>query len=110
MRARPARRRGGWLLGRPGLTPTVRIAIIAGALSAAKVALFAAGSGVFLGAYEARGLAWLYLGLALLAGASTLLLVPHLERSPADRAMGWLLALAAAAITLPLVRPAAPRR
>ena len=100
MRAGSARRRGGWLPGRPGLTPTVRIAIIAGALSAAKVALFAAGSGVFLGAYEARGLAWLYLGLALLAGASTLLLVPHLERSPADRAMGWLLALAAAATLL----------
>ena len=100
MRAKGLRRRGWWLVGPPGLTPTVRISIIAGALSAAKVALFAVGSGVFLGAYEARGLAWLYLGLALLAGSSTLLLVPYLERSRADRAMGWLLALAAMATML----------
>ncbi|MFL5333446.1 MAG: hypothetical protein ACJ8H8_09770 [Geminicoccaceae bacterium] len=95
-----ARRRNWWLAAWPGLTPTVRISIIAGALSAAKVALFAVGSGVFLGAYEARGLAWLYLGLALLAGSSALLLVPHLERSRADQALGWLLALTAGATLL----------
>jgi hypothetical protein len=95
-----ARRRNRWLAAWPGLTPTVRISIIAGALSAAKVALFAVGSGIFLGAYEARGLAWLYLGLALLAGTTALLLVPYLERSRADRALGWLLALTAAATLL----------
>ena len=67
-----ARRRGGWpwLPRVPGApSATLRIAIIAGAISAAKVALFAVGSSLFLVAHGASALPWLYVGLALVAGA-----------------------------------------
>ena len=97
MRAKGLWRRGWWRVGPPGLTPTVRISIIAGAISAAKVALFAVGSSLFLVAHGARGLPWLYLGLALVAGRAALLLAPRLERACPVAGLWRLLLLAVVA-------------
>ena len=97
-----ARRRWAWrgLLRAPGApSATLRIAMIAGAISAAKVALFAVGSSLFLVAHGAGALPWLYLALALVAGCAALLLAPRLERACPVVGM-WRLLLLTVALTL----------
>ena len=91
---------------------TLRIAIIAGAISAAKVALFAVGSSLFLVAHGASALPWLYVGLALVAGAAALALAPRLERACPVTSLWRLLLLtlglaAATAAALALALPGA---
>ncbi len=91
------------------LTGGLRVAILAGSISAAKVALFAVGSGSFLASHPAEQLAWVYMALAAIAAASALALAPALERVRPVAAMTWLLlvtallvAVAAAALALAL--------
>ena len=72
---------------------TLRLALIAGAVSAAKVALFAVGTSQFLVDYGAGALPWLYPALALVAGATSLALAPRLERACPVAAMRLLLLL-----------------
>jgi hypothetical protein len=79
LRRRLGRLGGLRIRGTPSVT--VRIALIAGAVSAAKVALFAVGSSLFLVAHGAGALAWFYLVLALVAGLATVLLASRLERA-----------------------------
>ena len=87
--ARPAER---WRRAHAlALTRGARVAILAGAISAAKVALFAVGSGSFLAEHPAEELAWVYLGLAAIAAASALVLAPSLERARPVKALAWLL-------------------
>ena len=68
----PVRVRSGpaSLEARPELFATVRLAILAGCISAAKVALFAIGGSAFLTAHGAGGLAWFYVVLALIASST----------------------------------------
>ena len=105
-----SRRRSGAELGRRARTllalaldgaagpvrqATWRLALIALAVSAAKVGLFAVAGSAFLAAYGAEGLPWCYLALALLAASTALLLAPRLERACAVRTLcGLLLAMA----------------
>lgn len=94
----PARVRPGpaSLEARPELFATVRLAILAGCISAAKVALFAIGGSAFLTAHGAGGLAWFYVVLALLASSTAILVAPHLERGCCVTAMLILLTATAA--------------
>jgi hypothetical protein len=80
------------------VTGGLRVAILAGAISAAKVALFAVGSGSFLAVHPAAELAWVYLGLAAIAATTALALAPRLEQARPVRALHRLL-LAAAVLT-----------
>lgn len=76
--------------GRAGSGPTARatspartirrLAIVAASLSAAKVALFAAGGSAFLAAHGAAGLGWFYLALAIVAASVAVFMAPRLER------------------------------
>lgn len=107
-------RRPWWRRGdRPALTNGVRVAILAGALSAAKIVLFAVGYGSFLAVHPAKELAWVYLGLAAIAATSALILAPRLERVRPVAATGWLLLATAVlvvgvALGLVLELPRAP--
>ena len=87
--------------------------MLAGAISAAKVALFAVGTGSFLAEHPAEELAWVYLGLATIAATSALSLAPCLERARPVTAMAWLLLATAILVTaaagaLALALPGAP--
>jgi hypothetical protein len=66
----------------------------------AKVVLFACGSAGYLGDGPASQLAWVYLGLALLAAASALALAPRLELVRPARALAAMLAGTAALAVL----------
>ena len=96
-RAKRSRRRRACV---PALTGGVRVAILAGAISAAKVVLFAVGSGSFLAVHPAEELAWVYLGLAAIAATGALALAPSLERARPVAAMTWLLLATTALVTL----------
>ena len=82
------------------VTPTARAALLAAWISAGKVILFTVGSASFLADRPAAEMAWVYLGLALLAAGSAIALAPWLERLQPVRSLAWLLlsGLAATAV------------
>lgn len=84
---------------RPVPRATLRLAVIAASVSAAKAGLFAVAGSAFLAAYGAQGLPWLYVALAGIAATAALLLAPRLERGCPVRALAGLLA-GTAALTL----------
>ncbi|MGE3741582.1 MAG: hypothetical protein AB7I59_18985 [Geminicoccaceae bacterium] len=96
MRRRGRRQRSGRLR----LTATLRVAILAGAVSALKVILFALGSGAFLADHPAAALAWVYLALAVLAAGTAVAVLPRLEQSRPAAALAML--LLATAVTVPV--------
>lgn len=103
----------GGLAARPVIYATLRLAIVAGCVSATKVALFAIGSSAFLATYGAAGLPWFYIALAILAASASLVLAPLLERGcPVIGMLGLLGATAvlvlAVAAGLALGVPGAP--
>ena len=73
------------------LTGGLRVAILAGSISAAKVALFAVGSGSFLASHPAEQMALVYIALAAIAATVALALAPALERVRPVAAMAGLL-------------------
>lgn len=85
---------GGASLHAPQPVPrvTFRLAVIAASVSAAKVALFAAGGSAFLAAHGAAGLGWFYLALAMVAATAASLVAPRLERDCPGTALLALLA------------------
>ncbi|MFO1048068.1 MAG: hypothetical protein U1E52_09245 [Geminicoccaceae bacterium] len=79
------------------MTACVRVSVLAAAVSAVKVALFALGNGAFLASHPASDLAWVYLVLAALAACGAVTLLPALERArPGPALAGLLLAMVAA--------------
>ncbi len=93
-RGRRRRRR----FGRPRLTATVGATVLAAAISALKVILFALGSGAFLAEHPASALAWVYLVLAVLAAGPAVAVLSRLERSDPASALAVLLGTTAAAV------------
>ena len=87
---------------RRGFAPTAAAwaALLAAWISAGKVILFTVGSASFLADRPAAEMAWIYLGLALLAAGSAIALAPGLERLRPARSLTWLLlaGLAATAV------------
>lgn len=81
---------------RPALTARLRVSVLAGAISAVKVVLFALGNGAFLARHPASELAWVYLVLAAIAACGAVALLPALERALPGRALSRLLLATAA--------------
>ena len=93
-----ADRRRWWHVRAPRLNWGLRAALLAAAISAAKVALFVVGSAAFLAEHPAHELAWVYLALAGIAAGAALALTPLLEQTRPVTAMAVLLAVAAALV------------
>jgi hypothetical protein len=75
----------------------VRAALLGAWLSATKVVLFTVGSASYLAGRPAADLAWVYLGLAVLAAGTAVAMAPALERLPPVRSLARLLAASMAA-------------
>ncbi len=110
---RRRRRAARWNRLRFRPTPAARAALLGAWISAAKVVLFTVGSASFLADRPAGELAWVYLGLAVLAAGCAVAMAPRLEDMPPVQSLARLLvasmaATAALALGLALAVPGAP--